>query len=104
MTLGSAIKLVRIAKGVRQVTLATELGVSPNYLSLIEVGKREPSITFLRLLAKKLEVPIGMFFLWEDSHSSSIGETDQLRELRDLIVHMQAIAMNGQRKGSSARK
>jgi len=104
MTLGSAIKLIRTAKGVRQVTLATELDVSPNYLSLIEVGKREPSIAFLRLLAKKLEVPIGMFFLWEDSHNSRIRETDQLRELRDLIVHMQAIAMNGQRKGSGAEK
>jgi len=99
MTLGSAIKLIRTAKGVKQRALATELNVSANYLSLLEGGKREPSISFLRALARELEVPIGMFFLWGDSQTSSVGKSDQLRELRDLIVHMQAMSISGQRKG-----
>lgn len=98
MTLGSAIKLIRTAKGVKQRALATELNVTSNYLSLIEVGKREPSIPFLRALARELGVPIGMFFLWEDSQTSKARKTDQLRELRDLVVHMQAISISGQRK------
>ena len=98
MTLGNAIKLIRTAKGVKQRALATDLNVTANYLSLIEVGKREPSIPFLRALARELKVPIGMFFLWEDSQTPNAPKSNQLRELRDLVVHMQAISINGQRK------
>jgi transcriptional regulator with XRE-family HTH domain len=104
MTLGCAIKLIRTAKGVKQRDLAGELNVSANYLSLLESGKREPSISLLRSLAKELEVPMAMFFLWQDAQGSRIRKDDQLRELRDLIVHMQAVAISGQRKGSSDRR
>lgn len=103
MTLGSAIKLIRTGKGVKQRALATELNVSANYLSLLEAGKREPSISFLRRLARQLEVPIGMFFLWQDPQTSNVRNTDQVRELRDLIVHMQAMSISGQRKGPRAK-
>jgi transcriptional regulator with XRE-family HTH domain len=104
MTLGSAIKLIRTAKGVKQRTLATELNVSSNYLSLIEVGKREPSISFLRSLANELKVPIGMFFLWQDPQAFGARKSDQLRELRDLIVHMHAMSISGQRKRPRDKK
>ena len=103
MTLGSAIKLIRTAKGVKQRALATGLNVSANYLSLLESGKREPSIAFLRGLAKELGVPIGMFFLWEDPFASRIKSSDQLRELRDLIVHMQAMAIGDRGKAGRGR-
>jgi transcriptional regulator with XRE-family HTH domain len=99
MTLGSAIKLIRTARGVKQRALATELNVSANYLSLLEGGKREPSISLLRALARELDVPIGMFFLWQDSQPASVKKGHQLRELRDLVVHLQAISISGQRKG-----
>ncbi len=92
-------KLIRTAMGVKQRTLATQLNVSANYLSLLEAGKREPSISFLRALARELKVPIGMFFLWQDPQVLSVQKSDQLRELRDLIVHMQAMSISGQRKG-----
>src|SRR5437867_5198376 len=104
MKLGSAIKLIRTAKGVKQRALAKGLNVSANYVSLVENGKREPSISFLRALANELEVPIGMFFLWQDFQHSRAMNGDQLRELRDLIVHMQAISISGQRSKGSRDK
>jgi transcriptional regulator with XRE-family HTH domain len=98
MTLGSAIKLIRTANGVKQRDLAKKVNATPNYLSLIEAGKREPSISFLKMLAKELEVPISMFFLWQEPPSSIPLQDRQLRELRDLIVHLQAISVSGQKK------
>ena len=65
MTLGNAIKIVRTASGVKQGKLAEKLNISANYLSLIENGKREPSISFLRRLAAELGVPVGIFFMWQ---------------------------------------
>ena len=99
MTLGSAVKLIRTANGVKQRDLAKKVNVTANYLSLVEAGKREPSISFLKMLAKELKVPIAMFFLWQEPPSSISLQDEQLKELRDLIVHMQAISVSGQKKG-----
>ncbi|MGI0084870.1 MAG: helix-turn-helix domain-containing protein [Nitrososphaerales archaeon] len=104
MTLGNAVKLIRTSKGVKQRVLAAELNVSANYLSLIEGGKREPSISFLRALAKELDVPIGMFFLWQEPQVSKSRHRDMVRELRDLIVQMQAISISGQGMGRRDKK
>ncbi len=39
--LGKLIKLYRISIGLRQSELADQIGVSQNYMSLVESGKRE---------------------------------------------------------------
>ena len=90
MTLGNAIKLIRTAKGVKQLTLAKQLEVSPNYISLLEKNKREPSIGFLRRLAKQLGVPVGLFFLWLDTDDPTL-KTRNMEELRDLLTRIQAM-------------
>lgn len=90
MTLGSAIKLIRTAKGVKQITLAGQLEVSPNYISLVEKGRREPSVSFLRKLAGKLGVPVGLFFLWQDTEDPIVG-AHNMTELRDLLARIQAM-------------
>jgi len=90
VTLGNAIKLIRTAKGVKQLTLAQQLDVSPNYISLIEKDRREPSVGFLRKLAKELGVPVGLFFLWEDT-DAPILKTRNMVELRDLLTRIQAM-------------
>jgi transcriptional regulator with XRE-family HTH domain len=90
VTLGNAIKLIRTAKGVKQVTLAKELDVSPNYISLVEKDRREPSVGFLRKLAGKLGVPVGLFFLWQDTENP-ILKAQNMVELRDLLTRIQAM-------------
>jgi len=97
MTLGNAIKLIRTAKGTRQRKLAEELDVSSNYISLIENDKREPSISLMKALARKLDVPVGMFFLWHETPLSGLTRKDQIQELRDLMVNIQALAIRGQK-------
>lgn len=104
MTLGNAIKLIRTARGTKQRVLASRLKVSSNYISLLENGKREPSISLIKALANELDVPVGMFFLWQQTPLSSLGQKDQIRELRDLMIQVHALALRGQRTRLRARK
>jgi len=88
MTLGNAIKLIRTACGVKQIELARSMKTSPNYISLVEKDKREPSISFLTRLAQELEVPVSMFFMCRELKGSP-NATAELRELADTLIRIQ---------------
>lgn len=90
MTLGNAIKLIRTARNVRQRDLASELDVSPNYLSMLEANRRVPSVTFLRKIASKLQVPAGLFLLWAEGNTSNLNKK-QFDQVRELLIRIQAI-------------
>jgi transcriptional regulator with XRE-family HTH domain len=89
VTLGNSIKVIRTAREISQRDLARDLKISANYLSLIESDKREPSLSFLKKLAKALNVPMQMFFMWEGE--PVLGETKDLDQLRELIVRMETL-------------
>jgi transcriptional regulator with XRE-family HTH domain len=92
MNLGQAIKLIRTANGFKQKEIARKTNVTANYLSLIEGGKREPSISFLNRLAGVLGVPVGVFFLWQESRQRKKA-TAQLDKIRDLLVQLEAMRL-----------
>ncbi len=91
MTLGNAIKLIRTARGVKQVDLAKSMKTSPNYISLVEKDKREPSISFLTRLAKELGVPLSVFFMCQELEGSP-SATSELRELVGTLVRLQSMS------------
>jgi transcriptional regulator with XRE-family HTH domain len=100
MELGKAIKLVRTASGRRQGEVAESLGVTSNYLSLVENGKREPSVSFLKRLGANLGVPVGFFFLWEESGTTTTSKNmDQLRDLLAQLEAMYVFAKRGKNTG-----
>ncbi len=103
MTVGSAIKIIRTAKGVTQRALAKKLDVTANYLSLIEGGKREPSLSFLMKLAKALEVPTQMFFMWEGEPTSGVKSAD-LNQLRELLIRIETVLTKAKDKRRGSRK
>src|SRR6266478_3529580 len=72
MTLGNAIKTLRTACKVKQRDLAVQMGVSANYVSLVEGDKREPSIAFLKKLSRQLGIPVSMFFLWQENDGAGV--------------------------------
>jgi transcriptional regulator with XRE-family HTH domain len=88
MELSNAVKLIRVASGKKQKEVAEDAGVSSNYLSLVENGKREPSVGFLRKLAKVLGVPVGLFFAWEDRPQH--GRVTGIEEMLKLVTRAQA--------------
>lgn len=90
MTLGNAIKLIRTARKIKQRELAVSLKVSPNYLSMLEADRRDPSISFLKKLASKLRVPAGLFLLWTEANESNLRKKES-EKVRELLVRIQAI-------------
>lgn len=51
MNLAQQIKDIRTLAGLEQKELAAGIGVTPSYISLIETGKRLPSIPVLQLIS-----------------------------------------------------
>lgn len=82
------------------------MGVSPNYLSLVESGKREPSLSFLKAVAKSLEIPLGFLFI------QAMGEPDTLsaeqkeiyRRLQSILFDLQALLLERRREQKRQRK
>lgn len=58
IALGDNMKLYRKQKGYQQNELADILGVSPNYISLIESGKKYPSLKTIAAIANALSVSV----------------------------------------------
>jgi transcriptional regulator with XRE-family HTH domain len=56
--LGKRIRALRIEKGWSQVEMADLLAMNRGYLSEIETGKKDPSLTMLKTLAEGLSVPL----------------------------------------------
>lgn len=98
MTLGNAIKVVRTAAGLKQRYVAEKLAVSPNYVSLVEAGKRQPSLAFLNRLANLLGIPVGIFFLWQEFDPRGLGP-DRLDQLRQLVARMEGFYLVSKGRG-----
>ncbi len=56
--LGKAIRQLRNKQGKSQATLATEAGITPNMLSLIERGEANPSWATVQGIARALGVSV----------------------------------------------
>ena len=74
-SLGERLKRLRLERGFSQRELSSP-GVSYAYISRIEAGARQPSVTALRKLARKLGVSADYL------ETGSEVRADELRELR----------------------
>ena len=59
MDIGNTIKFFRKEKKLSQIDLAQKCGITSTYLSLIENGKKEPTIALVKVIVEKLEIPEG---------------------------------------------
>jgi len=77
--------------------------VSANYISLVEGDKREPSIAFLKKLSKQLNVPVSMFFLWQET---DVQNTDAARigKIRELLLGIESSYLRSGIPSSATRK
>ena len=53
---GKVLRALRVERGLSQEALALEAGVQRNYVSLIERGVNQPTVTIIFKLAKALEI------------------------------------------------
>lgn len=60
--IGKTVKALRIKQGMSQEDLAQECDVDRSYISMIEVGRNEPSVTKIFDLCKGLKIKPSAFF------------------------------------------
>ena len=58
MNLGETIKLLRKRNGLNQSQLAELCDITVTYISLIENGKKEPTLSLLKTIANNLQIPL----------------------------------------------
>lgn len=63
MSYGRAIRIARTAHGLTQTELAERVSVGASHLSLIESGKRQPSLNVLKEISAALAVPLHLLTL-----------------------------------------
>lgn len=80
--LGTNIQSKCKSKHLNQEELAYRVGISRNYLSMIETGKKEVSITYLVELAENLECTVNDILIGSQNYDT----TDTAREIEDLLI------------------
>jgi len=63
MNIAKNIKKFRNISNISQQKLANRTGLTRNYLSLVESGKREPSISTLNKISRELNIPTSLLVL-----------------------------------------
>jgi len=88
--LGRAMRAVRVSRGLTQRDLASRVGKSQNYIWLLESGKKDPGVLFLRKLAAALDMPVDFFLVCvADPRPESPPERQAtFREGRDLMLSL----------------
>lgn len=63
MNYSRPIKILRSTKGLEQKEFADRLGVNQSFISLIESGKRKPSLDFIEKVSETFSIPIQVLML-----------------------------------------
>ena len=104
MHVGNTVKFLRLSAGLTQSDLAGRLGVSANYVSLIENNKRDPSLSFLGRLSNEFGVPLGLLFLEVGSNHSEVSREERalVMRIKDLILEIERIRLQRENQASDA--
>lgn len=89
MNYGKAIRVARALAGLQQKELASRAGLDPSHISLIEQGKRNPSVEALEKLATALGIPPHLLTLLgsEQADIQGIGESE-MRGIAETLAKL----------------
>lgn len=79
---GKAFRIIRAAFGLRQSELAERMPITASQLSLIEAGKRQPSLRVVDGLASAVGVPTALVSLLASTTDDVVAKSDE--EISDL--------------------
>ena len=83
--LGSAISRIRKNRDLTQEQVAERIGVTQNFISMLETGAREASIGTLAKLADEFEIPLpALVTLGWDPETSRVGKLTA--KLQNLVI------------------
>jgi len=75
--MGEKIRNIRKTQGLSLSALAEKIEKTSSYLSQVERGLAEPSITALREISKALKVPIFYFLIEDQKHNAVVRKNDR---------------------------
>lgn len=86
MNIGNAIKQVRKKVGMNQYDFACMVGITQTHLSLIEAGKRKPSLVLMERVAEQMFIPLPLlFWLTMDVNDVKRGKEEIFKLLKPSI-------------------
>jgi transcriptional regulator with XRE-family HTH domain len=90
MNYGRAIRTIRTAYGLSQAQLAERLSVGTSHLSLLESGKRKPSLQALEEISTALNVPPHLLTLLasEKSDLENPKNADDIAKLAEALLRI----------------
>ena len=95
-----AFRICRAAFGLRQSELAERMPVTASQLSLIEAGKRQPSLRVVEALGKALGVPTALITLLA-STSEDVRAGPESSELANALLRVLVSASSEPSQGDS---
>jgi transcriptional regulator with XRE-family HTH domain len=69
--ISEALRLLRVFHDLSQTDLAQRLGVSKSFMSEIESGKKEPTLTLLGRYSEELDIPLSSLLFFAESVGGS---------------------------------
>ena len=88
-----AFRIIRAAFGLRQSELAERMPITASQLSLIEAGKRQPSLRAVNGLANALGVPVALISLLASTANDIESKPDaDLSDLARALLRLLASA------------
>jgi len=105
MDYGKAIKILRAVAGLEQRELADIAGVDPSLISMIESGKRKPSLSTLEQITGAFEIPQYLFTLLAAGHDDlSTSHPEELQEAAESLARVLLTNASKQKRRKSSRK
>jgi transcriptional regulator with XRE-family HTH domain len=97
MDYGRAIRIVRAAQGLKQSELAERLRVGASHLSLVEAGRRKPSLSALQDISAALHVPLHLLTLLasDPSEFDDPESASKVSEVARTLLRLLAPAKRG---------
>jgi transcriptional regulator with XRE-family HTH domain len=103
MNYARALKIARAISGVQQKELAKTAGLDPSYLSLIEMGKRKPSLAAIEKLTSALGIPNHLFtLLASEPKDLKTADTTELNRASESLARL--LISHGQTKPRTKSK
>lgn len=89
MNYGKALRIARAISGLQQKDLADKAHLDSSYVSLIEMGKRKPSLKTVRALSQALEIPTSLLtLLASESEDLTLTDPDELQEVATSLAKL----------------
>ena len=89
MDYGKALRLARALSGLQQQQLAELAEIDASYISLIEQGRRTPSVKFIHKLSKALGIPPYLFtFLAMESEDTELLDDAELASIGEALTKL----------------